>query len=235
MSISDRHVALIPVNKCQETFRETLMSVQCPSVTTSSPSEELAVSLISGKWLLHLHWVVKKKWIKKHKIPITPQYAKKYEPKGTYLFRLLKLCIELHWISHWGKANYNDAGHWFASLVEVERGSEIDYVINSNVTNIHISKNDMKEVHRSILKSLSESEPKNPFDFEVMPHHYRLMQAAIEAQNLDIFVDQYWTPFLKAYRAWVRSLDDPYWGAMFIENDKVKVRAGKRKGIRVLT
>jgi hypothetical protein len=88
-----------------------------------TPTEKVLLGMTEGEWLIVFHFVIKKKWLKKHKIPIKPKEAKIFEPKGTYWYWLLELCIQLH-ITQWGHA-YDNAGHWFFCLANERRGSNL--------------------------------------------------------------------------------------------------------------
>jgi hypothetical protein len=45
-----------------------------------------------GIWAIAFHWLYKKQWNEKHKIPISHQKAKLVEPFGEMLYQLLSLC-----------------------------------------------------------------------------------------------------------------------------------------------
>lgn len=81
------------------------------------PSEgELALIYYrANAWEIALHWVIKKKWNKKHKIPTKRSLAKRLEPKGEFLRQILLLCEGCHAKQEAVPTNipYPNAAHWF--------------------------------------------------------------------------------------------------------------------------
>lgn len=242
----------VPILKKDPQWNFALQVVQCPTVLTAlSPEQQTAIEVFSGKWLLFLHWVIKKKWISKHKVPISPKYVKFYEPKGEQLYRILEMCIQCH-STPWG-AHYSNAAQWFSAIVATERGMEIDYVLNESekakgkegngkTKDNRVYKNDMLYHHWEVIKILQyagndviKTPMKKPYSPNEMPHHYCLIEAASDlARNSDIFKKQFWNPYLAAYRKWIVSLNDPFWQAVWVDQGKLKAKLGRGNGVKTI-
>jgi hypothetical protein len=226
-------IEALPSVHYEPDYESVFLSIQYPRVQIlpSDPQEHARLKLIGGQWLIWLHWVVKKKWLSKHKIPVSREVAKLYEPKGEYLYRLLEICIQVH-ASRWGEYYNNNGLAWFGYIVKTERDANIRHVLNNEAKNETYSQGGygraFRDDQRQIIAQLENLQ--NPWHPELSPHHHRIMAAALELEVSDIFLNNYWKPFLKAYRGWIRSLDSPNWAAAWVEGNHLKCQAGRGKG-----
>ncbi|HEY9601248.1 MAG TPA: hypothetical protein V6C85_06525 [Allocoleopsis sp.] len=224
--IVDDPVKPLPKIKHTPEFDEIFQSSQTPVITCRPKSdiERIVVEMISGQWVLWLHWVIKKKWLSKHKIPTRRGYTKLYEPRGELLYRILELCLQLH-SSKWG-GNYRNAFDWFHQYLEFERSGEIELVLKSDSDSKKGWKRSYQKAHRACLISLRDGV--NPYHKIEEPHIYRLMEAALPlAEQSDIFEANFWKPFLRAYTAWIRSHDGDDWASCWVDGDKLRIQDGK--------
>jgi hypothetical protein len=207
-----------------------------------TPTEKFLLSMLEAEWLIIFHFIIRKKWLNKHKIPIKPREVKLFEPKGTYWYWLLELCIQLH-ITKSGNAYYN-AGHWFFLLVNERRGANIkafDSVSqhckieehqepqkqeNSNKAWIG-EKNSVIAAEQRFIGALRKSE--NPFHPDCYPHHYRLMESALEMKDFsNEFRANFWRPFMNAYSGWIKSIRSNFDSCAAI-GEKVVIQNGRGK------
>jgi hypothetical protein len=230
-------IEALPSVHYEPDYESVFLSIQYPRVKTlpSDPQEYARLKLIGGQWLIWLHWVVKKKWLSKHKIPVPREIAKIFEPKGEYLYRLLEICIQVH-NSKWGKP-YNNGLAWFSQIVVAEREANIKHVLKDQADETYSQKGYSRSFRDDQRQKIGQLENlQNPWHPELSPHHHRLMAAALELAGVsDKFFDDYWKPFLKAYRGWIRSLDSPNWSAVWVENNQLKCQAGRGKGVTTVS
>lgn len=176
-------------------------------------------------WEVALHWLLKKKWHSKHKIPVSRNVATKIEPLGEFLLQILEICSQVHLMYPSG---YINATEWFYHIVLEMRNGDINEICTP------IKKGDGKFKHcseiRSHVKVLKQS--KNPFDSARSPHTYRLIEASINlSQKSDKFDDGCYQPLIKAYSSWGRNLhDDVNWQMLTVDKEKLFIHAGKGRG-----
>ena len=103
----------LPVIKHESSFDDMFRALMRFDISAGDALEQKAFELIAGRWMLWLHWCVKKKWYSKHKIPTSPRFQKLYEPYGEVLHRTLELCIQCHTKN----SGYADAAEWFGRIV----------------------------------------------------------------------------------------------------------------------
>lgn len=202
-----------------------------------------------AKWLLILHWVIKKKWISKHKIPVKRALANLYEPAGLLWFHFLELCIQCHSLHSDG--NYRNAAEWFGFLIKERKLSILEYIfiqeqkeaddknrkqgvrpLNKNTQQTHrviaTSKVEFIDKNQYISKCLRKEI--NPFDPNHDTHHYRLIQACLElSHRSDTFRQKFWKDFLGSYSAFIESFRNPDISFTYIEKGVYRTRNGRGK------
>jgi hypothetical protein len=171
------------------------------------PATEAYFVADAGRFQMVLHWVIKKKWLSKHKIPFMRSVGKLYEPEGDLWYWILELCIQCH-ATKFGNF-YRNASHWYSGLFWEVKLPNIEYCIShSQKQETTTHPNGMTEYrknHQQTVGFLRKLE--NPFNVAIEPHHYRLMQASIEmTETSDRFREQYWYKFLAAYSKWIEAL-----------------------------
>lgn len=176
-----------------------------------SPAEKKLLAMLEAEWLIVFHWVIKKKWLKKHKIPIKPKQAKLFEPKATYWYWVLELCIQLHTFQK--DSTYKNAGDWYKELVNERRAINLesfDSIIElGDVENSKRAwlgeKQSVIEAEKRLIGALRQST--NPFNAKSYPHHHSLFKLALRLKNRsEQFRRDFWQPFLSAYSKWIESL-----------------------------
>ena len=210
-------------NTCFNLLENPIFELPC----SLSPAEETLLAMLEGEWLIVFHWVIKKKWLKKHKIPGKPMLAKLFEPKATYWYWVLELCIQLHTFQK--ENSYQNAGDWYKALVNERKAINLksfDSIVASKETEETKSawsgekesveteerksawlgeKESVIKAEKHLIGALRKSE--NPFDVSFYPHHHNLFQTALQLKDSsDQFRSEFWNPFLTAYSGWIESL-----------------------------
>jgi hypothetical protein len=129
MNQTNKRVQLVPIVKIpppdDTVWALAINSVQKPFVPLLIPNPlvEKHLAINEALWIVALHWVFRKKWCKRHKIPANRAATKAVEPLGELLFRILELCIQCHAVLPAGSNPYGNAAVWFDLIVwETKRG-----------------------------------------------------------------------------------------------------------------
>lgn len=159
------------------------------------------IDVETAKWRIILHWVVKKKWCSKLKIPGGRKIVKSFEVTGEHFRQVFELCLQLHPISEYGHL-YPDAASWFFQIIYEVRYSEYLAFLERSKTGSEGEAQIARETCSNISGSLRGSEPNNPFCSDSEPHIWRLIQSALKrADQLDIFRKTHWSDFLSSLAA----------------------------------
>lgn len=216
-------------------WKQVFKSVQGSFVRLKTDdTTNIAMAMIEGFWLFSIHWVYKKKWNPKHKIPYQSD-AKKVEPFGDFLLSILNLCEALHTIHPFG-SHYSNAAKWFDCIAwELKNRDLLDLFDLSG-------KKGTDDEVRTIRKRLADYRYGiNPHDFQKEPHTWRLIEAALKVSCSKAFPkigDEFWRGvrqknkplgFQHAYSAWAAALESPTYQAMAIKNGKILVKQGRKK------
>lgn len=219
----------VPTEEISPPWDEAINSVQKPSIMLWIPDEPLRdqISLNEEIYTIALHWLLKKKWRSKHKIPASRKVANAVEPLGEFLFRLLNLCSECHVLA---PRRLGDAAEIFQKAVQEMKQGNLEEILSPD------QKGDGKKKHCKTtfeeIKILKSNQ--NPYEVCRSPHTYRLTEIALQLANQevnDLFIKKVWKPFLKAYSGWNRELDrNPDWGYITIKAGKLFIKEGKGRG-----
>ena len=211
-------------------------SIQSSIVFLDSTDEAVkkASSITDTHWVLALHWVYKKKWNPKHKMPCKRDTAKKIEPLGNLFLSILNLCEALHTIGH--GQEYRNAGLWFAAvLLETKNQDFADFL---GLTN----KNSLDASIKSIRKELScYRDGCNPHDKNKDINTWRLIDGALKvavSNKYPQIANELWRGvrakenpgFLHAYSAWAAALESKNYQRMTLKNGKLVALVKKEKG-----
>ena len=88
---------------------------------------ESLILQLQSNWAIIMHWLIKKKFERKHKIPGDRSLNKFYEPLGELYYRILELCIQVHTYDPCG---YDTAADWFARIITHVRNEEYCNIIS---------------------------------------------------------------------------------------------------------
>lgn len=200
-------------------------------------------------WEIALHWVIRKEWNKKHKIPAKRSLAKMYEPKGEFLRHMLLLCDLCHAKQKAVPINirYPNAAHWFGLVFWQLISREMVTALISpkqtepiNKTEHFFGQNPAHRQKRNQIQAemhefLQLQDYKNPVKEDKESAVFLLFEAAIVlAQQPNGFRTRYWKPFLLAGKAQVKVKETPEWGRIVRDNNSVYVQTGKGKAKRSL-
>ena len=146
-----------------------------------------------------LHWVVKLKYDSKHRMPKVPKgRTNTYKPLGVLYWKALELSLQLPETAlRLGLRHGADLWRWL--LVEhALEGVPCNYKPES-----------IKRLKRqnAILRDY-----KNPFDSGRTPYTWALIEdARLNAERLDHFRKDYWSPFMNARTKWCTAYQGPEW------------------------
>lgn len=123
-----------------------------------------------------LHWVYKKKWNPRHRIP-APRNATKnlkgLEPISDIFLAWLNLCEGLHTLAPSG---YVSAGEWFSLIaVEIHKSIMLGCLLDKSDSIL------VDGVSRDYARDLHSG--RNPFCKESEPHQWRAVEAAIDRKD----------------------------------------------------
>ncbi len=191
---------------------------------------------------LGLHWLIKKKYNSRHKIPVKRDMAKAFESWGDYLLATYELCLQCHPLNN--SRQYQSGADWFGKILTEVR---VD-LLNSSLDQAYRGTTKRSQVNdtREIIKAMRNGE--NPIDVSRHPHTYALISAAIKlADESDHFRKDYWEcgtgknfnpkTFLGAFSAWQSSMDRcKDMQTLLLKEDILYARTGQGRGtIRVLS
>lgn len=171
-----------------------------------------------------IHWLYKKKYFSKHKIPGGTKTRKACEPLGEFLHQILNLCSEVHTVCPSG---YVNAGEWFSEVVIEMREGDVKAILSDDEGGGKTKYVD--EVVRREIAQLRDY--KNPCDASTSPHTHELVDVAIQiAERSDVFRKKHYSVFIKAYTAWARKLrNNSTFEYLSVENEKLFAKRGKGK------
>lgn len=222
----------LPIHAIRPPWDEAIDSVQKPFISLLIPNEPLEwhLSINEGLYNIALHWVFKKKWQSKYRIPAKANVAKAVEPLGEFLFRILDLCSECHLVAGSGYT----AAEWFKGAVwEMKRG-DFAAILSPQ------KKGEGKKKHCQVIQEEVRLLKRwnNPYRSLTSPYTYRLIDVALKLAdrgNNDVFVKKVWRPFLDAYSKWATALSkNPDWVYLTIKNGQLYMQAGRgRAKLRV--
>ena len=218
---------LIPASKAIPPWDEALEQLQRePFILISEQTEAQEINFIRVEitWQVTLHWVFKLKWCSKHKIPYSRGLTNACKPYGELIFCYLELCIQCHAISPIGSI-YGNASDWFVKLVRETQ-------LNAFFCDTSPGKVKRLIERRKQFDLLKEG--KNPFSRKFLPHLHRLIEACLPLLKSDMFEEEYWTPFLRAFSAWNTMYESNQWTTSYQKDEKIYIRTGRGGGRRRL-
>lgn len=225
----------VPVEKLEKNDKNWALafkSIQHPFISADAAKNECSkfqVGLTELHWDVGLHYVFKRKWDSRHKIPIRlrPTAQKSFRLWGDYLYTILELCIQCH-AAPGIQVSYHNAAEWFEGVAKEMKTSDLKASLSA------IKGLKQKEVaqQRDLLKFLKEYE--NPGDILTHPHAFLLVESARNlAQRSDEFCDKYWKPFITACTKLLQDIEsNPVWQTVFEKDGLPYVQAGR--GNRIL-
>jgi hypothetical protein len=238
------------------TFIEKILSRPLPWGSLPRRPNEGELALIWHRvfaWEVALHWVIKKEWNTKYRIPTKRSLAEAYEPKGEFLRQMLLLCERCHAMQEEVPINipYPHAGFWFGlvfwNLIIREMVSAMTPEEQpKSVRNKRVALPKQNPTHRKkriqIQAEMDEvmqlqTNYQNPLqenDERKTALFYLFEAASTLAQKSNIFHNHYWRPFLNAWKDQVKAKAKPEMGLVVKENDKCYVQLGRGRGKRIL-
>jgi hypothetical protein len=230
---------IIPVNNIPQPWQDIIGRLQNQVVVLpSEPSEDKLMNLWRVGIMLDiaLHWVVRKELNTKHKIPYNRNLTKVLEPLGLLMTCYLRLCRKAYENSKTRTLPYQHAAGWFEAIYQ-------EIWLNALDTTRYVGgKTRRLKERRDTLDALQEDT--NPVDNNTSPHEYRLIETCLHlkehlcGEDIDVFEENYWKPYLRAYSAWITACDGSEWSTVRMENGKLLIQQGRGRGrprIRIRT
>lgn len=145
-------------------------------------------------------------------------FLKTIEPFAKFLHQHLTLCK--HCSSY--VDNYQNYSEWFNSIVEEQYLHDLD----EQKLYMNISKQQCLTERKTIVKKLKNGQ--NPVDKNEFPHLWQLMETCVSLYRSQYnFKDDYWEPFLNAFRDWNKVFASPAWAALVLKSEKLHIRPSK--------
>jgi hypothetical protein len=194
---------------------------------------ELMGPVSRAVWHISLHWVIRKKWASRHRIPCDRKLAKDIEPIGDVLRAVLELAIQVHAVDRRYGHQYLNAAEWFGlAAPELHR-----LLIGGGGSG---KAADIKTL-QGVKQSFSDLE--NPVPHDLCPHLWALIEASITASNRsDPIRNRYWRGMRKvkpdeskglvfALAAWISELkNNPIWRDTRAVEGGIEFRRNQGKG-----
>lgn len=185
-------------------------------------------------WEMALHWLIKWEWHSKHKVPVSPSLARKYEAKGRVLHSLFLLCERCHTLQDavpQEKIDYRHAAYWFGLVYWELIWFEVQDAIRSRPTHKGETKDAALAERRAFLKTLQDLED-NPFPPEMEATHklFAIASTLAGKSQSNVFKAKYWDVFLKAYRSESQQLRSEGYTRIFCEEGRTYAQLGRGKG-----
>jgi hypothetical protein len=231
--------AIIPFD-IEESWKKVFASL--PKATILYPSElndeevRVRLSLLSGNFNAAMHWVYKKRWNPKHKIPGPRSLVKSSEPLGNFLLSRLNLCAEVHLLKHPLSRGYESAADWF-DVVACEFRDELikeHLGCTNNKGKLSLIKSLRNEL--AILKA-----EENPYKPDTK--HWELIQACLEIIKSGIapnFYKVFWRGkrgknfppgFISSFSAYIASIESPQMKELIFKDGEFYLRSGRGSGL----
>src|SRR5919202_99770 len=185
-------------------------------------------------WGILGHYLYKKRWNSKHKIPFRQTLIQRraIDAYGDFWDTLIELTINCHGYAAPNSSKYRNAAEWISLIVQEKR-----FLKNSKILEGNIKKGKVKLAENLRAKAKLLEGNRNPENQNISPHIFRLYEDALHLirQDADIFCDKYWIPHIKALRSHVRELErNLTWTSIYIEDDKLFEQTQRRARILVL-
>jgi hypothetical protein len=183
-------------------------------------------------WSVSLHWLYRKKWNSKHKVPGNRKISSAVEPFGELLRALLEVAIQCHAIGTPGSKRYPHACDWFRLAAP-----ELRLICLGEAR----SKTELVTDLRHFLAKLKDFQ--NPFPQNCFPNLSALVDDGISlAGQSNIFHNSYWRGlqklkpndgrsrgFMFSFSKWITELQtNPTWKNVSVTStDDVVAQMGR--------
>ncbi len=206
----------------QKQFELLSLCAASHRIDLDNPPPESLLITVDAEWALLMHWLYKKGWQKKHKLPyMRKEKSKALSLEGEVWWQLLRLCRGVRdYLESEGEHLGSAFDRWGSILLKC-RLLELNKLYNpakcsglkggrtGKGTKTEGGKRALKSIFHGKLKLLGNTtEPSNPFNQETNPQLYSLIQDALYlSSKYSNFRDEHWGLFLEAYRKWTANLD----------------------------
>ena len=197
-----------------------------------STAHKHLATLSVRSWEASLHWLIKLEWRSNHKLPYPRKYSTALKPKGEFVRQLFLLCEKLHPLF---SGNYENAWILFKAVLGewvIQGCYEIFYYAGNDFQKGDKKEQALKPLHAQVTCA---RRLENPFLNTDMKLNAHLLDAAIGlCECSDLFRKKHYTPFITAWRNYIKSLDTPDFRRYFVEGDGLYRQGDKRSRIKIL-
>jgi hypothetical protein len=215
----------------KEPWNQIMLEMQKESTLLTEAATELQ-QREDLLWGILGHYLYKKRWDSKHKMPIrqTADQSEAIKAYGDFWDTLIELSTQCHAKGSPCSKSYENASQWMASIVREKRSLKKNK-IEDGIT--RKGKASLVELLRAKVKLLTEGQ--NPENEEITTHMFRLYKDSIRLSKSDVFRKTYWNPHIKALRAHIRQLEtNPTWVSIWIEDEKCYEQTGKGRAKKLV-
>jgi hypothetical protein len=204
-----------------------------PLLPLRDPVMQTHIDMTEADWRIVLHYLVRKKWRIKTKLPIPKKLLDTYEPWAEFLCRAQELtreCYEKLTLEAKQEldVNYPNAANWFAHIIREAIKKDIQLAIENKAA----KKTSLNKERKAILSDLRRSE--NHIDPQKFPHYYRQISAVFWLQDYINDDVKSWKPFCAAAKQWIKSMEQETSKTSWIEDGRIVHRYGRGPGIITL-
>jgi hypothetical protein len=184
-----------------------------------------------------LHWAIKLEWNRRHKIPGKRTYTRTAKPLGEFFQQVFLLCEKCHGrqASVGYKLPYSNAEHWFQIFYQewITNGMTQAFSLVAQTKpngQGKIKKPDADKKRSTINACLkvchTASQLQNPF--QDGSSFSKLLDVAIKlAESSQNFKEDYYQPFIKAWRNMIKAFDEPEFKRHWVEGDTLYYQQGR--------
>lgn len=236
MAKSGAEIALLPSEEIKPPWDAVADSVQHPFATIYIADAALDAQVVhlEAFWILVAHWIYKKKYSSRHKLPVrlSSSFRVGLDAWADVVHQFFKLATVCHSFPSEKSSNYKNGAERFNNIVRELKNAQLKGLFKAGPK----SKKESVSKFRKLLKDLREDV--NPFNLESEPHTFWLIEDAIRLERgMDGWSREHWKPFLKAWGAFIYDLDRNEMWRMIErgENGKFVGQKGRGKYKPVLT
>ena len=184
-------------------------------------------------WGCLAHYLHQKRWDSKHKFPfrLTKEQRKALEAFGNYWDQRIELCVGCHANNSPHSRYYDNAAHWARQIVYEVKEAGLSATLAGEVKRGKIN---FVKALRCEVRDLEGGQ--NPEEQKFI-NSFRLYEDALLLRDSsDVFRKRYWSPYIHAFRQWIRSLEtNSEWNSCWIEGSVLKEQIGKGNHQRGIT
>lgn len=188
-----------------------------------------------------LHWMIRLSWNSKHPIPGDRMMKTATQKTGEWLKHVRLLCQQCHDFQRLGNVQtpYRDSTDWFKRIVMELFVGSFSIISDYPYPGEAESGTSRKTKRHGINSMNAVCSRVNAFEYPCAKSNMfafsQLLTAAISmAESLDVFKQEYFRPFIKAWRAMISEIDQ-HWHSHFLDAEQLWRQDGRGRHRKNLT